>query len=155
MKTISQLPLDRSTDTEHCSVNSYQISYFLAQHQSQILISSGFRFRTHFYMEFYLIISIVGVISLAMVICIYIRICISACKARKPPKFEEVPVTGHPSGLSVIPVFNYRYSLRSESTVLKLREKSFSWSGDDCTVKVLISVLRLCTFLIRVTKHIL
>ena len=93
-------------------------------------------------MEFYLIISIVGVISLAMVICIYIRICISACKARKPPKFEEVPVTGHPSGLSVIPVFNYRYSLRSESTVLKLREKSFSWSGDDCTVKVLILVFK-------------
>ena len=87
-------------------------------------------------------------ITFICLICYYIK----ACKA---PEFEEVPVTGHPSGLSVIPVFNYRYSLRSESTVLKLREKSFSWSGDDCTVKVLISVLRLCTFLIRVTQHIL
>ena len=98
-------------------------------------------------MEYYLIISIiVGTIvfflSIGITICIWICIC---CKACKPPKFEEVPVTGHPLGLSVIPVFNYRYFLRSESTVLKLREKYFSWSGDDCTVKVLILVLRLCT----------
>ena len=82
----------------------------------------------------------------AMIIGICIRIC---CKACKPPKF----VTGHPSGLFVIPVFNYRYFLRSESTVLKLRENFFSWSGDDCTVKVLISVLRLCTFFIHYTAY--
>ena len=99
-------------------------------------------------MEGYLIISIVvGTIvffmSIGITICIWICIC---CKACKPPKFEQVPVTGHPMGLSVIPVFNYRYFLRSEPTILKLREKYFSWSGDDCTVKVLILVLRLCTF---------
>ena len=106
-------------------------------------------------MEYYLIISIiVGTIvfflSIGITICIWICIC---CKACKPPKFEEVPVTGHPLGLSVIPVFNYRYFLRSESTVLKLREKYFSWSGDDCTVKVLILVLRLCTFFIHYTAY--
>ena len=102
---------------------------------------------THF---FYLISLIFPVLSLAMIIgiCIFIY-----CKACKTPKFEEVPVTGHPSGLSVIPVFNYRYFLRSESTVLKLHENFFSWSGDDCTVKVLISVLRLCTFFIHYTAY--
>ena len=67
-------------------------------------------------------------------------------KACTPPKFEEVPVSGHPSGLSVIPVSISGYFLKSESTVLKLHEKSFSWSGDDCTVKVMFSELwlRIC-----------
>ena len=58
------------------------------------------------------------------------------------PEFEEVPMTGHPSGLSVIPVSINGIFLRNESTVLKLREKKFSWSGDDCTVKVLILVFK-------------
>ena len=79
-------------------------------------------------------------------ICYYIN----ACKA---PEFEEVPVTGHPSGLSVIPVSINGYFLKSESTVLKLREKNFSWSGDDCTVKVLISVLTMCRFVIHYTAY--
>ena len=82
--------------------------------------------------------------SFICLICYYIN-------ASKAPEFEEVPVTGHPSGLSVIPVSISGYFLKSESTVLKLREKNFSWSGDDCTVKVLISVLRMCRFVIHYT----
>ena len=74
-------------------------------------------------MDFAIIILIGSVITLASsficLICYYIK----ACKA---PEFEEVPVTGHPSGLSVIPVSINRYFLRSESTVLKLREKKNS-----------------------------
>ena len=54
-------------------------------------------------------------------------------------RFDMVPVTGHPSGLAVIPAGNIGF-LRSEPTVLKLREKILSWSGDDCSVKVLISL---------------
>ena len=50
-------------------------------------------------------------------------------------RFDMVPVTGHPSGLAVIPAGNNAF-LRSEPTVLKLREKILSWSGDDCSVKV-------------------
>ena len=71
-------------------------------------------------------------------------------KACTPPKFDEVPVSGHPSGLSVIPVSINGYFLKSESTVLKLSKKT-SWSGDDCTVKVLISVLWICRFVIDYT----
>jgi len=81
-------------------------------------------------MEFYMYI-ICGVIFCASLI-VPICYCEKACT---PPKFEEVPVSGHPSGLSVIPVSINGYFLKSESTVLKLREKNFSWSGDDCTVK--------------------
>ena len=85
------------------------------------------------------IILVVGGVALAIfIICL---ICYQ-CKACKPSEFEEVPVTGHPSGLSVIPVTINGYFLKSESTVLKLREKNFSWSGDDCTVKVLISIFK-------------
>ena len=54
-------------------------------------------------------------------------------------RFDMVPVTGHPSGLAVIPASNG--FLRSEPTILKLREKILSWSGDDCSVKVMISLL--------------
>ena len=99
-------------------------------------------------MEFYIYI-IFGVmfgLSLILPICY----CKQACT---PPKFEEVPVSGHPSGLSVIPVSINGYFLKSESTVLKLREKNFSWSGDDCTVKVLISVLTMCRFVIHYTAY--
>ena len=53
-------------------------------------------------------------------------------------RFDMVPVTGHPSGLAVIPAGNNGF-LRSEPTILKLREKILSWSGDDCSVKVFIS----------------
>ena len=84
------------------------------------------------------VIVVSGVTIVITFICL-IRYYINACKA---PEFEEVPVTGHPSGLSVIPVSINGYFLKSESTVLKLREKNFSWSGDDCTVKVLISVFK-------------
>ena len=88
-------------------------------------------------MEFYIYI-IFGVLF-----CVSLIVPICYCKkACTPPKFEEVPVSGHPSGLSVIPVSINGYFLKSESTVLKLREKNFSWSGDDCTVKVLISVFK-------------
>lgn len=45
-----------------------------------------------------------------------------------------MPVTGHSSGLLVIQTGDHRY-LRGEPTVLKLREKFFSFSGDDCSVK--------------------
>ena len=101
-------------------------------------------------MDFAIIILIGSVATLAgsfiCLICYYVK----ACKA---PEFEEVPVTGHPSGLSVIPVSINGYFLKSESTVLKLREKNFSWSGDDCTVKVLISVLTMCRFVIHYTAY--
>ena len=70
--------------------------------------------------------------SFICLICYYIN-------ASKAPEFEEVPVTGHPSGLAVIPASNNSF-LRSEPTILKLREKILSWSGDDCSVKVLISL---------------
>ena len=59
-------------------------------------------------------------------------------------RFDNIPVTGHPSGLAVIPATNNVF-LRSEPTILKLREKILSWSGDDCSVKVLISVFLACT----------
>ena len=101
-------------------------------------------------MDFYLIIPIVGAILLAISICICICYYKKACK---PPKFEEVPVTGYPSGLSVIPVSINNHFLRSESTILKLREKNLSWTGDDCTVKVLISLLRLRKFVTNYTAY--
>ena len=50
-------------------------------------------------------------------------------------RFDQLPVTGHASGLSVIPGSSNRY-LKQENTVLKLEEKMFSFSGDDCSVKV-------------------
>ena len=85
------------------------------------------------------IILVVGGVALAIfIICL---ICYQ-CKACKASEFEEVPVTGHQLGLTVIPVSINGYFLKSESTVLKLREKNFSWSGDDCTVKVLILVFK-------------
>ena len=111
------------------------------------LISSWFWFRTCFNMEYYIYI-IIGfsgtAIPLGIVICFYIWYCKKACT---PPKFEEVPVTGHPRGLSVIPVSINGLFLRSEPTALKLSEKA-SWTGDDCTITVMISVLRLCKFVI-------
>lgn len=58
-------------------------------------------------------------------------------------RFDNVPVTGHPSGLSVIPATDNRF-LRSEPTILKLREKILSWSGDDCSIKVLIFIFLDC-----------
>merc|ERR1712061_245027 len=48
-------------------------------------------------------------------------------------KYEEIPVTGHPSGLAVVP--GGQRFLAQQPTVLKLREKIFSWSGDDFSVK--------------------
>ena len=51
-------------------------------------------------------------------------------------RFDQVPVTGHPTGLVVLPESRDKY-LSSQPTVLKLREKFFSFSGDDCSIKVL------------------
>merc|ERR1712110_80046 len=48
-------------------------------------------------------------------------------------RFDELPVVGHPSGLMVLP--RCEMYLRPNHTVLKLREKLFSFSGDDCTVR--------------------
>lgn len=48
-------------------------------------------------------------------------------------RFDEMPVTGHPHGIKVLPG-SERYMMR-DLTVLKLREKFFSFSGDDCTIK--------------------
>ena len=50
-------------------------------------------------------------------------------------RFDELPVTGHRTGIALIPV-NGAYCMRPETTVLKLREKLFSFSGDDCSIKV-------------------
>jgi len=49
-------------------------------------------------------------------------------------RFDEMPVTGHSSGLAVLPGSVERF-LRPEHTVLKLREKFWSFSGDDSSVK--------------------
>ena len=51
-------------------------------------------------------------------------------------RFDQVPVTGHPTGLVVLPESREKY-LSSQPLVLKLREKFFSFSGDDCSIKVL------------------
>ena len=40
---------------------------------------------------------------------------------------------GHPSGLVVVP--NGQKFVAEQPTVLKLKEKFWSWSGDDCTIK--------------------
>ena len=49
--------------------------------------------------------------------------------------YNVTPLTGHESGLAIIPTSDNRY-LRPETTVLKLREKFFSVSGDDGSVTV-------------------
>ena len=45
----------------------------------------------------------------------------------------HVGVAGHQSGLPVLP--KCEVYLKQDLTVLKLREKFFSFSGDDCTVR--------------------
>ena len=45
----------------------------------------------------------------------------------------DLKSAGHPSGLSVLPE-TQKY-VRPDLTSLKLREKFFSFSGDDCTVR--------------------
>ena len=48
--------------------------------------------------------------------------------------YEHVPVTGHQGGpLEVIP--NNQQYVKQEETILKLKEKCFSFSGDDCVIK--------------------
>jgi hypothetical protein len=54
-------------------------------------------------------------------------------------KFDELPVTGHASELVVIPGSSSRY-VKQETTVLKLRDKMYSLSGDDCSVKVSVTL---------------
>ena len=46
---------------------------------------------------------------------------------------REVDVAGHQEGLVVLP--KCEIYLKQDLTVLKLREKFFSFSGDDCTVR--------------------
>ena len=89
--------------------------------------------------DYLIIVFVFGGVSLFFWVCL---MCLQCKMQNKTPEFEEVPMTGHPSGLSVIPVSINGIFLRNESTVLKLREKKFSWSGDDCTVKVLILVFK-------------
>ena len=61
-------------------------------------------------------------------------------------KFDDLPVTGYRTQIAVIPVNGVSSSsyLRPETTVLKLREKLFSWSGDDCSIKVRIYEHKTC-----------
>ena len=40
---------------------------------------------------------------------------------------------GHPTGLVVVP--DGQKFVAEQPTVLKLKEKFWSWSGDDCTIK--------------------
>ena len=48
--------------------------------------------------------------------------------------YEHVPVSGHQGGpLEVIP--NNQQYVKQEETILKLKEKFFSFSGDDCVIK--------------------
>merc|ERR1719167_1386467 len=47
-------------------------------------------------------------------------------------RFDEMPVTGSPGGLAILSEVKYVFQ---EPTILKLREKFFSFSGDDCSVK--------------------
>ena len=53
-------------------------------------------------------------------------------------RFDSLPVVGHSSGFGVLQV-NGEHCMRPEKTVLKLREKLLSFSGDDCSIKVSIS----------------
>merc|ERR1719461_1056686 len=48
-------------------------------------------------------------------------------------KFDDLPVLGHQEGLVVLP--KSEIYLKQDLTILKLREKFFSFSGDDCTVR--------------------
>ena len=52
---------------------------------------------------------------------------------RKMTLTQKFLVAGHQSGLRVLP--SSEIYLKEDHTVLKLREKIFSWSGDDCSVK--------------------
>jgi len=49
-------------------------------------------------------------------------------------RFDDLPVTGHSAGLGIISV-NGQYCMKPETTTLKLREKLWSWTGDDCSIK--------------------
>ena len=61
-------------------------------------------------------------------------------------RFHELPVTGHKKKLTVIPINGVVCDtyLRPETTVLKLREKLLSFSGDDCSIKVKIYEQKTC-----------
>ena len=53
-------------------------------------------------------------------------------------RFDDLPVTGHKKKLAVIPINGEVCDtyVSPETTVLKLREKLLSFSGDDCSIKV-------------------
>ena len=61
-------------------------------------------------------------------------------------RFDELPVTGHKKKLAVIPINGEVCDtyLSPETTVLKLREKLLSFSGDDCSIKVKIYERKTC-----------
>ena len=67
-------------------------------------------------------------------------------------RFDELPVTGHATGLVVLPESRDKY-LSAQPTVLKLREKFFSFSGDDCSIKVtqifdnIVQIISLCHYM--------
>ena len=63
-------------------------------------------------------------------------------------KFDELPVTGHATGLVVLPESRGKY-LSAQPTVLKLREKFFSFSGDDCSIKVSQIITNVTQLLIK------
>ena len=48
-------------------------------------------------------------------------------------RFDELPVTGHRTGIAVIPI-NGTYCMKPETTVLNYIEKS-----NECIIKVIIS----------------
>ena len=55
-------------------------------------------------------------------------------------RFDELPVTGHRTGIAVIPVNGKFETMRPEKTFLKLHEKSYAFSAEDeCIIKVRIS----------------
>ena len=49
--------------------------------------------------------------------------------------YDGIPVTGHKTGFSVIPVPDRRY-IKPETTVMKLHEHFRSFHGDDFSIKV-------------------
>ena len=55
-------------------------------------------------------------------------------------RFDELPVTGHRTGIAVIPVNGKFETMRPEKTFFKLHEKSHAFSEDECNIiKVRIS----------------
>ena len=54
-------------------------------------------------------------------------------------RFDELPVTGHRTGIAVIPVNGKFETMRPEKTFFKVHGKSYVSSEDVCIIKVRIS----------------